>query len=192
MFIISGFGMRGNDSPLSLWNFLHVFTATNISSLFTGSPFDKNRRHESKTKAHISHISKPEARHVLQLNSSKTILNVQVISGSSYLQSEIRIGFFLSYGLRSFVLLVALGSPFETKDRQYLITVQHIWRDAGMNSVFICSICSLGNEKTTTNQQKKTHDVRDRKQWKKNEHLNAIWQFPSQKQFTKSPSDRVH
>lgn len=68
MFIISGFSMRGNDSPLSLWNFLHVFTATNISSLFTGSPFDKNRRHESKTKAHISHISKPEARHVLQLN----------------------------------------------------------------------------------------------------------------------------
>lgn len=150
MFIISGFGMRGNDSPLSLWNFLHVFTATNISSLFTGSPFDKNRRHESKTKAHISHISKPEARHVLQLNTSKTILNVQVISGSSYLQSEIRIGFFLSYGLRSFVLLVALGSPFETKDS--IFEGMQEW----IQFSFVASVVSE-MKKTTTNQQKKNN-----------------------------------
>lgn len=97
MFITAGFCKRANDSPLSPWNFLHVFTATNISSLFTGSPFDTNRRHESKRdEAHTHHIIKPGS-----LNAAKWLkfsfqatLNVQVISGSSYLQSEIRTGFF--------------------------------------------------------------------------------------------------
>lgn len=46
------------DSPLSLWNFLHVFTATNISSVITGSPFGGNKRHEWKKG---SHVVKPDS-----------------------------------------------------------------------------------------------------------------------------------
>lgn len=34
-------------SPRLLWNFLHVFTATNMSSFFTGSPYKQNTNNKT-------------------------------------------------------------------------------------------------------------------------------------------------